>query len=353
VNRPDGECEQLAVREQSLREVADRVACAASNLHAVRAVLDAAGATLDHDLDAALDVLRAQREQLEHLAAELADWLRSQRAGRHHHGHRLGPPGTRRPLAVDASGAPATALALIADIAAELGPTKAAELDTRLGRATPAATAILTDLVDAGLTDHQLVHLLRGGHLLVPGHALLDRWRLLDGAKPRVSSHYHGAGQQFGVRGPFVHEVLFGPGPDDTTFVQLERAAPSAVHHARHLANWVEYRLTHENQGPYGASPFTDARPMRPPAPWRPDLPAGTAAAVRLAAARAELGRLGDELTVVADALATDAPLDVLVWRGPATDDFDDALRTVARSLAAVGVAFLDLGDRLAAGTAS
>jgi hypothetical protein len=158
--------------------------------------------------------------------------------------------------------------ALLADAAAELAPRATRRSEHRLADASPAELTIFGDLLERGLTFDQLVQLLDGGHLLVPGRVALDRWRDLPGARARPSSHYRDlrgadAGPQYGLAGRFTHEILFGPGPHGATFVQLERAAPSRTALPRHLADWVEYRATHRNQGPYGSSAFTDARPLR------------------------------------------------------------------------------------------
>jgi hypothetical protein len=187
-----------------------------------------------------------------------------------------------------------------------------------LATAQGSALVVVGDLVAAGLTHEQLVSLFEGGHLLVPGHDLLERWRELDGARPRTSSHYRGQGQQYGLPGPFVHEVLFGPGPHDTTFVQLERAAPSHARHAEHIADWVEYKVTGDNEGPYGSSPDTDRHPMELDA----------AASMRTIATRA---------AALADAIGAEPTLAIVVKPtrdaapGPPHDDDD---RTAARGVA-------------------
>ncbi len=208
---------------------------------------------------------------------------------------------------------------LLAQIARDLSPHMAARLAATFPRASPDALTVLADLVDEGLTHDQLVELLEGGHLLVPGHGLLDRWAQLSGAHPRTSSHYHQAhehpayGRQYGLAGPFVHEVLFGPGPHGTTFVQLERAAPSRVHLAEHIWDWVEYRATGRNQGPYGSSTATDRRPVRIAAVAEPE---SAVTGARLADAAARIDEVGVQLQRMAEAIPLGVDVDRLVWRG-------------------------------------
>src|SRR5262245_23538065 len=134
---------------------------------------------------------------------------------------------------------------LVADVSEDLPGDEGDRARARLPRATESELTLLGDLVEAGLTHDQLVRLLAGGHLLLPGHRMLKRWHKLPGVEPRTSSHYHPDdrrvgrgpewveaararvddahahpvyGQQYGLNGKFVHEVLFGPGPHHTTF---------------------------------------------------------------------------------------------------------------------------------------
>jgi hypothetical protein len=146
-------------------------------------------------------------------------------------------------------------------------------------------------------------------------------------------------GQQYGLKGRFVHEALFGPGPHRTTFIQLERAAPSKLHLVQHIADWVRYRLTHRNQGPYGSSLDTDARPMRGVVWWKPVRRSDRS--VQLEQVAEETDQIVRELLDVAAQLDAQGRLRSIVWRGPSGDDFDaavdHAIGELKRAAAAVG----------------
>jgi len=320
--RTAAEQHTFSTRVEWLRAQADTIAEVEPNLAATR------GALPSVVLDSTLEQIARGRERLEHAAADLVAGGRSLR---------------RRHIAAERPGSADELYALLTDVATGLPKRHATRCRTELPKANASEVTILTDLVDEGLTHEQLLHLLEGGHLLVPGLDLIDGWSVLDGVTPRTSSHYHPHdeappgprwiekartrladakakpmyGQQYGMKGRFVHEVLFGPGPQVTTFVQLERAAPSKLRLAEHIGDWVEYRVTRRNQGPYGSTVETDANPMRARPVSRPD---DTAAAV------AEAVRIGEVLATVAREIADEAPLAIVVRRGPDVDETDEAV---------------------------
>ncbi len=238
---------------------------------------------------------------------------------------------------------------LLADAARALRPRESHRSERRLADASPAELTIFGDLLERGLTFDQLVQLLDGAHLLVPGRSLLVRWGALDGATPRVSSHYHGAlepdaGPQYGLAGRFTREVLFGPAPHDSTFVQLERAAPSAAHLPRHLANWAEYRATHRNQGPYGSSAFTDADPLEL---LRAGIDLGVLPGPALAARVRVIAR---ELHATGSVLEPELSLTALVCTVPAADTYDAALAAAVDAYGRAGESAGAVASALAPG---
>lgn len=173
------------------------------------------------------------------------------------------------------------------------GLEKAAE------RLTPEEAAVLADLEFHGLNVVQLRDVLRGAHVLVDDASLYERWLFPKASHQRISSHHHEIDKQkypdYGMRGPVLREKLHGRTAHGT-WVQLEKT-PAAFGKRKlpswndvvHLADYVMYRLTRSNIGPWGRSGATEKRPMY----LSPDL-----------RARAPLPReVSDELTGVVSRL--------------------------------------------------
>ncbi len=362
------ERETLAQKAAWLRAQADTVATVEPRLrNAVDAAAKASTQPTAGELrslgETARRAIASAREAVEHLASDLEHTATRPRSD--------DDPAGPTPLARasdDDGVAPSFAevVRLVDDVAGDLPGDSARRCRARLPKASPSELTLLADLVDTGLTHDQLLRLLEGGHLLLPGHHLLKRWRRLPGVKPRTSSHYHPDdrrigrgpewveaararlddahahpiyGQQYGLKGRFVHEALFGPGPHHTTFVQLERAAPSKLHLVRHIADWVRYRLTRRNQGPYGSSLDTDHHPMRGVVWWKPAK--RSAPAQRLDASAHEVDDLVGELLDVGKQLDAQGRLRSMVWRGPTSAPFDEAvdgaIADLTRAAAATG----------------
>ena len=91
--------------------------------------------------------------------------------------------------------------------------------------------------------------------------------------RQRLSSHHHSIDKQtypdFGMHGPLVREKLHGRTATGT-WMQLEKTpAAFGVGHRLpswndllHLADFVVYRVTKRNVGPWGLSGVTERRPM-------------------------------------------------------------------------------------------
>jgi hypothetical protein len=372
VEQRDADRETLTQKVAWLHSQADAVASTRPTLRdAIAAAIRASGSVGSSDLqalgDAANRAIADCREEIEHLAAEL-----ERASGAHEHGDDFATVSLfhRRAPASRQANAEAPSFdqvrRLVRDVSQDLPGDEGERCRARLPRATDSELTLLVDLAATGLTHDQLLRLLEGGHLLLPGHRLLDRWRSLPGVKPRTSSHYHPDdrrrgrgpgwveaarariadahahpvyGQQYGLKGRFVHEALFGPGPHRTTFVQLERAAPSKLRLPQHIADWVRYRLTRRNQGPYGSSVETDAAPMRGIVWWKPTKRSDRS--VLLQQTAHEIDRVKATLLDVGGRLDAQGRLGSLVWHGPATDDFDaavtKAIGDLTRAAAAVG----------------
>jgi hypothetical protein len=131
----------------------------------------------------------------------------------------------------------------------------------------------LADLEAYGLDVNQLRDVLWGGHVLVDNPDLYERWRFPKGTRERLSSHHRTVDKQkypdLGMHGPLVREKLHGRTATGT-WVQLEKtpAAFGAGHRlptwndVQHLADYIVYRITKRNVGPWGLSSATERRPM-------------------------------------------------------------------------------------------
>lgn len=137
---------------------------------------------------------------------------------------------------------------------------------------SPEEAAIISDLEQHGLQVPQLRDVLCGGHVLVDDPELYEAWRFSKVSHPRVSSHHRDIDKScfpdVGMRGALVREKLHGRTAQGT-WVQLEktpaafgqRKLPSLTD-LRHLMDYVVYRVTRSNVGPWGLSRVTERRPM-------------------------------------------------------------------------------------------
>ena len=137
---------------------------------------------------------------------------------------------------------------------------------------SPEEAEIISDLERHGLQVPQLRDVLCGGHVLVDDPELYEAWRFTHVSHLRISSHHHDIDKKLypdiGMRGPLVREKLHGRTAQGT-WVQLEktpaafgqRKLPSMTD-IRHLMDFVVYRVTRSNVGPWGLSQMTERRPM-------------------------------------------------------------------------------------------
>lgn len=140
------------------------------------------------------------------------------------------------------------------------------------GGLTPEEAAIIADLEQHGLDVEQLRDVLCGGHVLVDQPELYERWRFPEGSRERISSHHKSIDKKqypdIGMRGPLVREKLHGR-TSDGTWVQLEKTPASlgakklpTWQDVQHLFDYIVYRVTKRNVGPWGLSGKTERRPM-------------------------------------------------------------------------------------------
>ncbi|MEY9844303.1 hypothetical protein [Streptacidiphilus sp. MAP5-3] len=137
---------------------------------------------------------------------------------------------------------------------------------------SPEEAEILADLESHGLQVPQLHDVLCGGHVLVDDPALYEAWQFPWASHPRISSHHKDIDKKLypdiGMRGRVVREKLHGRTATGT-WMQLEKTPAAfgknklpSVDDLRHLMDYVVYRITRSNVGPWGLSRLTERRPL-------------------------------------------------------------------------------------------
>jgi len=137
---------------------------------------------------------------------------------------------------------------------------------------TPEEAAIMADLEEHGMQVPQLRDVLCGGHVLVDDPALYENWRFDKVSHQRLSSHHRDIDKarypDIGMRGSVVREKLHGR-TEHGTWVQLEKTPAAfgkrkmpSLNDVRHLVDYVMYRITRSNVGPWGLSRRTERHPM-------------------------------------------------------------------------------------------
>jgi hypothetical protein len=160
---------------------------------------------------------------------------------------------------------------LLIDITARAGSYRKGLL-TAAGRLSPEEATIIADLEARGLQVPQLKDLLCGGHVLVDDPRLYEDWRFARVSHLRISSHHRDIDKKrypdIGMRGQVVREKLHGRTAQGT-WVQLEKTPAAfgqrklpSLDDVRHLMDYVVYRVTRSNVGPWGLSRLTERRPM-------------------------------------------------------------------------------------------
>jgi hypothetical protein len=182
------------------------------------------------------------------------------------------------------------------------------------GQLSPEEAVIIADLERHGLQVPQLRDVLCGGHVIVDDPALYENWRFSQVSHERLSSHHRDIDKKrypdIGMRGILVREKLHGR-TQQGTWVQLEKTPAAfgksklpSVDDIRHLMDYVTYRLTRSNVGPWGLSRWTERHPiylspdLAVPVPLSPPVAASLDSALRrveadddVTAASADLAR--------------------------------------------------------------
>jgi hypothetical protein len=158
-------------------------------------------------------------------------------------------------------------LVRIAATAADFSPKLASAVD----HASDFEIQIMADLLDRGLSVPALVHFLQGAHVIIGEDSLYEQW-IFPRSRKRMSSHHRTvdktATPDYGLDGPLVRESLHGKAAIGT-WIQLERTKATfrwgtlpRWSDVVHLRDYVIYRLTGKNVGPWGLSAHVDTRPM-------------------------------------------------------------------------------------------
>ena len=150
------------------------------------------------------------------------------------------------------------------------------QLANAVEHATDFEVQVMADLVARGMSIPHLVNVLQGAHVVVGDEDLYERW-IFPTSRRRLSSHHRyidkKASPDYGLAGPLVRESLHGRAQVGT-WVQLERSMATfqfgklpTWSDVEHLRDYVIYRITGKNVGPWGLSAHVDTRPMvlRPP----------------------------------------------------------------------------------------
>jgi hypothetical protein len=182
---------------------------------------------------------------------------------------------------------------------------------------SPEEAAIIADLERNGLQVSQLRDVLCGGHVLIDDPHLYEDWRFNEVSHLRISSHHHDVDKarypDIGMRGQVVREKLHGRTAQGT-WVQLEKTPAAfgqrklpSLNDIRHLVDYLVYRVTRSNVGPWGLSRVTERRPMylSPDLAVPMSLPPAVAESLSLALRRISAA---DDTTAVSQDLASRFP---------------------------------------------
>ena len=185
---------------------------------------------------------------------------------------------------------------LLIEITARAGEYRKGLL-TAIARLSTEEASIISDLERHGLQVPQLHDVLCGGHVLVDDPALYEDWHFKKVSHLRISSHHRDIDKKkypdIGMRGYVVREKLHGRTATGT-WVQLEKTPAAfgksklpSMDDLRHLMDYVVYRVTRSNVGPWGLSKRTERRPMylspdlAVPTPLSPPVAAAVATTLR------------------------------------------------------------------------
>lgn len=193
-------------------------------------------------------------------------------------------------------------------------------LPTAARHLSPEEAVIVSDLEQHGLQVPQLRDILRGGHVIVDDVELYTDWRFPQVSHLRISSHHKDIDKKkypdIGMRGLVVREKLHGRTATGT-WVQLEKTPAAfgkgklpSLDDLRHLADYVIYRITRSNVGPWGLSRWTEKRPIYLSPDLAVPVPLAPEVAERLKTALRRIEEGGDTTSASRDLAAEFPPPD-------------------------------------------
>lgn len=164
-----------------------------------------------------------------------------------------------------------TRVRLMIEITARAGAYRKGLLSAA-AKLSPEEAVIVSDLEAHGLQVPQLHDILCGGHVLVDDPELYQKWWFKPVSHRRISSHHRDIDKtrypDIGLRGVVVREKLHGRTAQGT-WVQLEKTPAAfgqkklpSLDDVRHLMDYVVYRVTRSNVGPWGLSRMTERHPL-------------------------------------------------------------------------------------------
>lgn len=127
-----------------------------------------------------------------------------------------------------------------------------------LRRATADEFDMLRGIFESPETWRFAGEIFRGAYVRITDKgARYDDWRTLPSAGTRTSSH-RSDGAQYHVDGPLAHTILFGK-LGNCTWLQLENnPIYDVVTFVGHMVDFIKYKHSGKNQGPYGSSPHAE-----------------------------------------------------------------------------------------------
>ena len=135
-----------------------------------------------------------------------------------------------------------------------------------LAEANDSEVKMLQDLAEQfDITEEQFVEIGRGAHVRLDdnGKAYED-WKKSTQASARHSSHPADS-TQYGLQGKFVKEFLFSRVTENGktySWFQFEKNPTRFGYLIRHMVDFMKYKQSGLNQGPYGQSVYTDKNPL-------------------------------------------------------------------------------------------
>lgn len=141
-------------------------------------------------------------------------------------------------------------------------------LKVNLAKASNDELLVLNTIMNMDVEEDVIVEFLKGGHLVIQDNGefykkFTEECQKLTN-RSNKSSHKSDA-PQYSLEGPFVKECLFGTRTVDgqtCTWIQLERHTTKPRDLFGHMSDYFKYVVSKMNQGPYGCSPYTEAKPL-------------------------------------------------------------------------------------------